>query len=633
MASDKNVAKIVKLQEKIKVELKNLIKEAMQSGMSREDVDASAKEMIQKFLKDNKDVKLEYNKLYKMWVKLLYNNFTTMYKISFKTLDRELNKDKISQEVSQALKELYKSDTVKKESYVFKSNDLIDDKNINASDTPNLKFIRTSAEYGYTQMQIDNYVEKVERTMDKIAQINFVAVNSTGARVSLRNKAEMEVRYQDMLSDLNKLKDEKFVIVSQHRDSSLRCACWQGLIYLKDTDGTDVSLKNWHEWNNIKNHIVPKPIGYTKDNQPYYSLKEAMEHGLFSYNCRHRFIKYEPGIKVPKQYPYDPNKESASSLIDKQMRQLEQNIRRAKERQTLALTPKELKKWQAKSKRLQAEYNVFCKKHNRVRNDWRTSIGVVERGATKQINNIRKNLSGYITRNENEDRLDEVVKVDGKERLNEIDAIEKELSPKTKDIIKILDNAKVEKREVRKLAEPLSDFNIISKVGGVDNSLGSCASLALSYIANKMGYDVTDYRGGSSQFIFSDPSTLDKIVSIEGLSKFEEKAGYDYLFPNQIFDKCWEQTIPEKEYLVVTGEHAAIVRDKGNKRSYLELQLEPNENGWKKWSSETLTRRFNCSKKCDSRDKCVVIDIESFKNIEFDFVNILSYINTRNYDD
>jgi len=384
----------------------------MQSGMSREDVDASAKEMIQKFLKDNKDVKLEYNKLYKMWERLLYINFTTMYKISFKALDRELNKDKLSHEVSQALKEVYKSDKVKKESYVFKSNDLIDDKNINASDTRNLKFIRTSAEYGYTQMQIDNYVEKVERTMDKIAQINFVAVNSTGARVSLRSKAEMEVRYQDMLSDLNELKDEKFVNVSQHKNSSLRCACWQGLIYLKDTDGTDVSLKNWHEWNNIKNHIVPKPIGYTKDNQPYYSLKEAMEHGLFSYNCRHRFIKYEPGAKVPKQYSYDPNKESDSSLIDKQMRQIEQNIRRAKERQTLALTPKERKKWQAKSKKLQAQYDDFCKKHNRVRNDWRTSIGVVERGINKTIKNefIIEGLNDY--KELKDDKLNGKIKID-----------------------------------------------------------------------------------------------------------------------------------------------------------------------------------------------------------------------------
>ncbi len=94
----------------------------------------------------------------------------------------------------------------------------------------------------------------------------------------------MEVRYQDMLNDLKELRNEKFVIVSQHKDSSLRCACWQGLIYLKDTDGTDVNLRNWHEWNSENNVITPRPIGTTPDGQYYYSLREAMVHGLFSYN-------------------------------------------------------------------------------------------------------------------------------------------------------------------------------------------------------------------------------------------------------------------------------------------------------------------------------------------------------------
>ena len=91
-------------------------------------------------------------------------------------------------------------------------------------------------------MQIDDYVEKVEKVMDKVANLGFVATNKVGARI-FRNKAEMEVRYQDMLSDLEALKEDKFVIVSQHKDASLRCACWQGLIYLKDTDGTDINLE------------------------------------------------------------------------------------------------------------------------------------------------------------------------------------------------------------------------------------------------------------------------------------------------------------------------------------------------------------------------------------------------------
>ncbi len=382
MAKDK-FKKIISSLEGLKVALKKLIQEALINGTSREDLEKQGTKLIDDFVEEHKELKVSYPKLYDMFDRLLKGNFLTMYKISTSTFNKELLNDKISKAIQLDLKRAYKSDKIKKESYVFLSGDNIEVSKIDASDAPNLKYIRTNAEFGYTQMQIDNYVEKVERVMDKVSQINFLAVNSRGARISLRNKAEMEVRYQDMLEDLKGLKDEKFVIVSQHKDSSLRCACWQGLIYLKDTDGTDVTLKDWHEWNNTKNHIVPKPIGYTKDNQPYYSLRDAMEHGLFSYNCRHRFIKYTPGVKVPKQLPYNPNEESKHSQVDQKMRQMEQNIRRAKERQTLALTPKERKKWQARSKKLQADYSAFCKANNRVRNEWRTSIGVVERGPMK----------------------------------------------------------------------------------------------------------------------------------------------------------------------------------------------------------------------------------------------------------
>ena len=345
----------------------------------------------------------------------------------------------------------------------------------------------------YTQMQIDNYVEKVERAMDKIAQLNFVAVNSQGARISLRNKAEMEVRYQDMLSDLKELKNEQFVVVSQHRDSSLRCACWQGLIYLKDTDGTDVSLKNWHEWNNVNNHITPKPIGYTENNQPYYSLKEAMEHGLFSYNCRHRFIKYEPGAKVPKQYPYNPNKESTSSLIDKEMRQMEQNIRRAKERQTLALTPKERKKWQVKSKKLQAQYDEFCKKHNRVRNDWRTSIGIVERGHMKNVEN--KTEAPYI-----KPKYDESGVFNAK-TIKLVEGIEKQIS-------KFLDRgySKKDLKEAKLYKNIPEDLktnfeNLLEGIVGNTNANGDGLKNATLYFGKG---DKSKNREGSAEHILTD---------------------------------------------------------------------------------------------------------------------------------
>ncbi len=483
-------------------------------------------------------------------------------------------------------------------------------------------------------MQIDDYVEKVERVMDKVANLGFVATNKVGARISLRNKAEMEVRYQDMLSDLEALKEDKFVIVFKHKDASLRCACWQGLIYLKDTDGTDINLKNWREWNNVKNHIVPKPIGTLPNGQPYYSLKDAMEHGLFSYNCRHRFIKYEVGTKVPPQYHYDPNKESEASLIDKKMRQMEEEIRKAKERQNLALTPEERKKWQAKSKALQKKYDEFAHAHGRVRNDWRTSIGRISE--RPHMKGVEQGFSEpYISPKKSMKEAAFVRSGIEKNEASEKPEIKDELKPETKEIVKILDNAKVERKEVKRLEKPLKDYQIINKIGGLDQTDGSCASLALSYIGNKMGYDVTDYRGGASQSVFADPDTMNLLFSSEKVVKYHiygnEKNEKKEIFktPNEMFDRVWEQTTPGKEYLVLTGYHAAIVKEKENKKYFLELQDKPHANGWKKWSSNTLYDRFDCYHRLYGTDDCTVIEVESIKNIEVDFLEVLKYINTK----
>ena len=66
MASDFNTSKVVKLQEALKVQLKKLIQQAIIEGASKEDVDKKAKEIINQFLKENKDVKLKYKDLYQL---------------------------------------------------------------------------------------------------------------------------------------------------------------------------------------------------------------------------------------------------------------------------------------------------------------------------------------------------------------------------------------------------------------------------------------------------------------------------------------------------------------------------------------------------------------------------------------
>ena len=74
------------------------------------------------------------------------------------------------------------------------------------------------------------------------------------------------------------------------------------------------------------------------------------------------------------------------------------------------------------------------------------------------------------------------------------------------------------KKNVEKREQDISESEIIDYISGGDQTEGSCASLALTYIANKMGYDVLDFRGGSSRAFFARISTEIEISKM--LEKF-----------------------------------------------------------------------------------------------------------------
>lgn len=71
----------------------------------------------------------------------------------------------------------------------------------------------------------------------------------------------------------------------------------------------------------------------------------------------------------------------------------------------------------------------------------------------------------------------------------------KERSLDEQYILDVFESSGVEKQEVKKGAR-LSSEAIVEKIAGGDMTGGSCASLCLAYIANSLGYDVTDFRGG-----------------------------------------------------------------------------------------------------------------------------------------
>ncbi len=163
---------------------------------------------------------------------------------------------------------------------------------------------------------------------------------------------------------------------------------------------------------------------------------------------------------------------------------------------------------------------------------------------------------------------------------------------------------------------------------------GSCVSLAFTYMGNRKGLNVTDYRGGDSMKVFALSMNARKVSNLTGMvsQSFEEPK-------NEIKDtiKVLKSNLEKgKEYILLIGKHASVVRKTNEDLfEYLELQSGYDDrNGWTRFDnygsiSNTLYRRFGCAKtkrKWGNRTITLVNIDDSNPNEEF--TDVLSYLNT-----
>lgn len=201
------------------------------------------------------------------------------------------------------------------------------------------------------------------------------------------------------------------------------------------------------------------------------------------------------------------------------------------------------------------------------------------------------------------------------------------ISPKAQEIIDFADSWNIEYKEVSRLDIPLSEQEIIDKLAGGDQTRGSCASLSFAYAGNVCGYDVTDYRGGKSMDFFSRTRNIDKVASIEGVKSTFIKSTNDIKAATDLL-KTMEMN---KQYILSTGRHAAIVQRTERGLQYLEMQS-ARSNGWKNFDANTLRYRFGCQRSHSSYGQKLefsnaLIDVESMKEAK-GFRQILGYLNT-----
>lgn len=206
------------------------------------------------------------------------------------------------------------------------------------------------------------------------------------------------------------------------------------------------------------------------------------------------------------------------------------------------------------------------------------------------------------------------------------------------DVRLLAQTSKVSYNNVEKLAEALTEDDIIEKLAGGDMTDGSCSSLGFAYIGNRNGLDVTDFRGGNSQEFFANYPHIKAVLNLPNVKgkviKVKKEAG-----DTAKIIKALEYG---KEYYLAVGKHASIIKNTQEGVMYLELQSS-RENGWMPFDRygsiiTTLQKRFGCRKTEDKiklgigktvtfeRD-VVLMEVDSFKD-NAEFQKLLGYINT-----
>lgn len=217
---------------------------------------------------------------------------------------------------------------------------------------------------------IEDYRSKYQNVIKTLSADPPKIIDLEGQKpytMSLRNRAEMKVRYEANMQDLARQRanmeegGNKLVWISTHPNCSPRCQGYQGKLY--SLDGTSGTIDGIHY----------EPIEV--------ALRGPKGDGngcIDGYNCRHRTIPYTKGSKPPSDYTDEEIKREYA--IDQRQRAYENNIRQMKMEEKLLrssgskedLKQAQLlrKKWQRATK----TYEAYSIQQGRAFYRWRCAI-------------------------------------------------------------------------------------------------------------------------------------------------------------------------------------------------------------------------------------------------------------------
>lgn len=214
--------------------------------------------------------------------------------------------------------------------------------------------------------QKEYFDKQVKPIINRLSETQALDPDNVDRRQSLRNKAEMQARFDFHTQNREELERQgvRLVIISAHADCSERCRPYQGKVFSLDgTSGKTTDGRSYVPLETATNVYARSASGKI---YPYFN-------GLFGFNCRHYMVAYKDGFKMPVTPADIVKKEYA---ITKRQREYERAIRKEKIEAEMnkGINKAEYMRHRKKAQRIEARYIEFSKKANRAYYPSRTKL-------------------------------------------------------------------------------------------------------------------------------------------------------------------------------------------------------------------------------------------------------------------
>lgn len=236
--------------------------------------------------------------------------------------------------------------------FFFNKNGLVDVPKANLYGVPMQKFSK------------DYFEENVKPVFERLKKQQSLDPHDIRGVNTLRNLAEMEVRYNDHLQQIEDLKaaGNKLVIASSHADCSDRCRPWQGRVF--SLDGTSGKTDDGRDY-----------VPLEKATDVFYTTKagKTYKNGLLGFSCRHYLVPYKSGYRFPKP---DAKEERKQYDITLKQRAYEREVRKWRDEalEYQGVDDKRYNYAKAKADEWNKEYINFSRENKRAYYPSRTKI-------------------------------------------------------------------------------------------------------------------------------------------------------------------------------------------------------------------------------------------------------------------